>query len=947
MVGNYVLLYNPFANRSPMTLTPGTRVGPYEVSAAIGAGGMGEVYRARDTRLNRDVAIKVLPDVFSSDPDRLGRFRREAQLLATLNHQNIAAIYGLEEAGIPPGTSALVLELVDGPTLADRIAAGPLPLEEALSIARQLVDALESAHELGIVHRDLKPSNVKVRTDGTVKVLDFGLAKALGGTGPGSPAGIGIDRPDLVASPTITSPALMTGAGLILGTAAYMAPEQAKGRVVDRRADIWAFACVLYEMLTGRRAFEGDDVSETLAFVLTREPAWGSLPADIPPAVQRLLRRCLQKNPSRRLRDISDARLDIDDALASPSGEDATGQAIARSAPAGPRLAWRALPWAMAGVAGVAATVAVVGWAPWREAPLAPEVRFEFPAAGTAAFMSISPDGRLVAYSAPQSTSGQTMIWIRPLDSLEARPLPGTEGAAIPDWSPDSRFIVFAAEQRLVKMEVTGRGAPQTLTSLPPGSTYQRAAWNHDGVIVFSNAGSLHRVAETGGPASELTEPDPSREETFHATPWFLPDGRHFLYSAWSANPEHRAIYVGSLDSATRVRLMPSEGKVMYTEPGFLVFMRSGMLMAQPFDADDLTFTGEAVPLADNVAYTGTTGAAAFHISATGTLVYRRAGEGVALSRELVWVDREGQRGKPLGPSMNANAIELSPDGRRVAGFEAFGSGSTTDIWVLDLDRAVRTRLTTNSAADNFPVWSPDSTEVVFHSNRVGRSALFRKPVNGAIAELQLLQMERGIIVRPRGWSRDGMYLLTERVTGGTVATQRDLIAFSLSGEQREVKEVPYIATPFDEGQATLAPNGRWVAYVSNEPGPYQVFVQPFPDPTGGKWQISITGGQYPRWRGDGRELYYVRTDGRLIAVSVTTEGAFEAGRETPLFQVPFPAASGVAVSIPYDVSKDGSRFLLSAQLTPRAADTVSNSSPITVVLNWPSRLRTPRVGRP
>ena len=931
-----------------MRLTPGTRIGSYEVAGLIGMGGMGEVYRARDTRLNRDVAVKVVPDLFSKDPDRLRRFKREAQLLGTLNHQNIAIVYGLEEADSlpgsgPPALSALVMELVDGPVLADRIAAGPLPFEEILSIARQLVDALEAAHGLGIVHRDLKPSNIKVRPDGTVKVLDFGLAKALNPaeavSAAGSPtpesAGDGLDPVD---SPTITSPVRMTTVGMILGTAAYMSPEQAKGRIVDKRADIWAFGCVLYEMLTGRRAFEGEDVSDTLAFVLTREPTWEALPADTPPALTRLLRRCLQKNPSRRLRDISDARLDIEESLEAPAAERSSHPSGSVS-PRRSSTAWRVLPWALAGVATVVATIALVKWAPWRGAPVAREIRFEIPAAGAPAYMSISPDGRRLAYAGPEGPDGQAILWIRDLDSLESRPLPGTEGASTPDWSPDSRFIVFAANQRLMKIDVGG-GPPQTLTALMADSLYQRATWSPEGVIVFSNGGRLRRVSDAGGAASDVSQPDSSLEEAFHATPWFLPDGRHFLYSAWSANSKHRAIYVGALDSTTRVRLMPSEGKVMYAEPGVLVFMRSGTLVAQPFDSRKLAFSGEAVPLAENVSFTETTGAAAFHISTTGTLIYRRTSADSGGGRELVWIDRAGRRVEFRDSATNATGIELSPDGKHVAGFEPFASvsGGTTDVWVLDLDRGVKTRLTTDPAADTYPIWKPDGSEIVFQSSRGGRSALFTKPADGAKGEQLLLAGEQGILLRPRGWSPDGKSLLIERSAVGGLGG-RDLTVIDRDAERAATKEKPYLATPFDEAQATLAPNGRWVAYVSNEAGSYQVFVQPFPDPTGGKWQVSTGGGQYPRWRRDGKELYYVRADRQLIAVQVNTEGAFAIGRETVLLQVPFNVSNSAPGDIPYDVSKDGSRFLISA---PDAASSVTlpNSSPITVVLNWQSRLR-------
>ena len=597
-----------------MALTPGTRLGVYEVTAQLGVGGMGEVYRATDTKLKRHVAIKILPSSFAADPDRLARFQREAEVLASLNHPNIAAIYGLEDAD---GVKALVMELVEGSTLAERIAQGPIPVNEALAIARQIAEALEAAHELGIVHRDLKPANIKVRPDGTVKVLDFGLAKAMTGAVEASPYG----RADVSMSPTITSPALNTGAGIILGTASYMSPEQARGKVVDKRSDVWAFGCVLYEMLTGRRAFAGDEVTDVLARVLERDVDLRAVPASVPPAVHRLLRRCLVKDPRQRLSGIDAARLEIDDALSAPPE-------IARAAPTGSRPWWERAAWAVA----VVGAAAVAGGAAYysRPAPAPPpEVHFEIPVTQMR-FLSdiaISPDGRRVAFAAA-TPSGRDGIWVRELDAPAARLLPGTENTVpqsmSPSWSPDGRYLVFAADGNLKKVDITG-GPPQTLTAL--GGQMGGATWNRDNVIIFaSNDHGLRRISASGGEVSAVSERDTSLEEIYHDNPVFLPDGRHFLYLAWSnAKPENRAIFIGSLDSPSRTRLMTAESNAAYSQ-GRLLFLRADTLVAQPFDPEGRQFTGEAVALGVRVAKVAQE-VGAFSVSDTGTLIYREPGD--------------------------------------------------------------------------------------------------------------------------------------------------------------------------------------------------------------------------------------------------------------------------------------------------------------------------------
>jgi len=585
-----------------MTLAAGTRIGPYEVTGSLGAGGMGEVYRAHDARLNRDVAVKIVPDLFAADGDRLARFDREAQVLAALNHPNIAQIHGLEQfdAG-----RALVMELVDGEDLAQRIARGPLPLDEALQIAKQIGDALEAAHELGIIHRDLKPANIRLRPDGTVKVLDFGLAKAL--DPPASSSGAA-----LANSPTLTSPVAMTRQGLILGTAAYMAPEQAKGKTVDRRADVWAFGCVLYEMLTGRRAFPGDDVTETLAAVVRAEPDWAALPPETHPAIRRLLTRCLEKNPRERASDIGMARIEINEALKTPA---------AIAPPASLRRPW--IPWAVAAVASVAAVAFGVAW---RARPLVDTrvIRTSIlpPAElanNPALRFAISPDGLRVAFTAPDST-GQIVLWVRPLDALTAQPLAGTAHALAPFWSWDSRMIAFIADGKLKKVDAAGGPVFMLAdcTPTPPG------AWNRDNVIVFTpRTGVLHRVSASGGKPVPVTTLDRAAGETTHVMPVFLPDGRRFLYTASGVGARVNGVFVGSLDGGPAIPVLPDVGSNATYAQGHLLYMQDTTLVAHRFDASTLKLSGEPLPIAEQVLINQITGTGAFSVSQTGFLAYQ------------------------------------------------------------------------------------------------------------------------------------------------------------------------------------------------------------------------------------------------------------------------------------------------------------------------------------
>ena len=664
-----------------MSLAPGTRLGAYDVLALIGAGGMGEVYRARDTKLNRDVALKVLPDSFANDPDRLARFTREAQTLASLNHPNIAHIHGLEESN---GVRALVMELVEGEDLSQRIARGAIPLDEALPIAKQIAEALEAAHEQGIIHRDLKPANIKVRADGTVKVLDFGLAKALEPTSALSA--------NASISPTITTPA-MTQAGMILGTAAYMSPEQARGKMVDKRADLWAFGVVLYEMLTGRRPFDGEDMTEVLGAVVRLEPPWEVLPADVPPPVRTLLQSCLVKDPRQRVADISIA-LFVLDKVASLAAPAVTAFAVpATSSMQRARLAW------MVATAAVlaAAALAIPAVRSLRETPplAPPETRTEIvtPATTDPTSFALSPDGRQIVFVA--SGDGASRLWLRSLAATTAQPLAGTEGAAYPFWSPDSRSLGFFADGKLKRLDIGG-GAPQTLATA--GS--RGGTWNADGVILFtpSVSGPLFRVPASGGQAVAVTKLD---RQTSHRFPFFLPDGRQFVFLA-QGTPETAGIYLGSLDSAETHRLTPADTAAVYLSSGWLLWVRAGTLVAQRLDLKGMALSGEPVTLADQVTSDLGSAAGAVTVSAAGVVAYRPGG---ASRRQLEWFDRSGKAlGSMGGPDENSLvAPSLSPDGRRVAVFRTVQSN--TDIWLLDGTRT--SRFTFDAASDRYPIWSP------------------------------------------------------------------------------------------------------------------------------------------------------------------------------------------------------------------------------------------------
>jgi Tol biopolymer transport system component len=880
-----------------MSLPAGSRLGPYEIGGPIGAGGMGEVYRARDGKLGRDAALKVLPTAFAADPDRMARFQREAQVLASLNHPHIAAIYGLEESD---GIQALAMELVEGPTLEDRIAQAPIPLEDALRIAQQVAEALEYAHEKGIVHRDLKPANVKLTPEGAAKVLDFGLAKAL--TDDQRSGG------DPFSSPTLTMRA--TQAGMILGTAAYMSPEQAHGKAADRRADIWSFAALLYEMLAGKRAFTGESVSDTLASVLKFEPDWEALPKDTPAAIRKLLHRCLTKDRQQRLQAIGEARIAIADYLANPA------EVAAAAKPADGRV----LPWAAAAVV-LGALALAVSFVHFRESPpvqrvtklslLPPEKTIFGP-------IVVSPDGRRLAFTATD-VSGKVQLWVRSLDSLSAQPLTAAEGGAFrPFWSPDSRFIGFFADNKLKKIEASG-GPPLTLCDAPMA---RGGAWNREGVIIAGGLNvPLFRVPAAGGEARPLTTLEQARRDIDHRWPVFLPDGQHYLYTVRSSLPDNAGIYLGALGSKERIRLLGDESNAAYvaaSDGGYLLFIRGETLMAQPFLAGKFQLSGEPFPVAEQLGFNSVFALGAFSVSENGVLVYDSTGSNV--DDQLTWFDRAGKRLGVVGERSRHMTPSLSPDERQVVidGLDPQARGF--DLYIIELTRGVSTRFTFDPRSDSAPVWSPDGSRIAFASNRESTYNLYQKIASGAGQDELLLKSDRTKL--PTDWSLDGRFLLYHEIDP---KTRYDLWVLPMSGDR---KPIPFLQTEFNERNGVFSPDGKWVAYDSDESRKKEVYVQPFPA-SGGKWQISKNGGTVAKWRRDGKELFYLGADGKMMAVAVTAGGTFQAGIPEPLFD------SHISSSLAkYAVTRDGRRFLIPS-VTVEAS-----SSPATVVINWTAGVR-------
>ena len=860
-----------------MTLTPGSRLGVYEVTAQIGEGGMGQVFRATDTRLKRQVAIKILPPSVAADHDRLARFQREAEVLASLNHPHIAGVYGLEESG---GVTALVMELIEGEDLSQRIARGRIPIDEALAIAKQIAEALEAAHEQGLIHRDLKPANIKVRADGTVKVLDFGLAKAVEPAGASSVSAMN--------SPTITSPA-MTEMGVVLGTAAYMAPEQARGKAVDKRTDIWAFGVVLFEMLTGRQPFPGDDISHVLARVIERDPDWTALPPTTPPLVVRLLRRCLEKDVRRRLRDIGDALLELTEA------DEDDAAAIAPSIR--PRhLALASLASILAGV-GIGA---MFGWL-WfsRDGAPAPLTvgRFSIPLSSESALtnldqlsVAISPDAQRIVYVAGDATP---QLFVRELDSRAAKAIAGTEGAASPFFAPDGQAVAFFANSAIKKLDIS-EGNVSTISVAGAGNP-RGGSWSRDGMIAYTPAPgtAVFSTSAEGRSPQPLTKLDDDRDEGAHHWPELLPNGNGILYvvgTSRAASWDERDIVAESLVTHERHIVAHGSG-ARYVPTGHVVIARGGSLFALPFDSDRLEATGTAIRIADTVTQSAS-GAAQFSVASNGTLIYVAGG---TRSRELVWVSRTGVITPVGAPPFTYWSVRISPDGRRLAlGVEAASYG----VWVYDLVRGTMTRPSLKGTSA-YPIWTPDGSRLTFNSTQSGGVLnLFWRPVYGSGDDERLAAGDA--IQIANSWSPDGQVLVYQQQ--GT-DTGRDVW---LLARDRPAEPRPILRHRFNEGGAVFSPDGRWLAYVSDESGQANVYVSSYPD-LAEKIPVSANGGGGPVWSRNGRELFFRANDAMMVA-DILPGTPLRIGKPRELFRGPFV---GTPYQADYDVTADGQRFVM------------------------------------
>jgi len=920
------------------------RIGGYRILSPLGAGGMGEVWRAEDEKLGREVALKMLPAEFAGDTERMARFEREAKVLASLNHPNIATLFGLEsiasetetetetgtgadsDAGSSPQTSTpsppqppspsnlvtfLVMELVEGEDLSERIARGAIPVDEAVSIGRQIAEALEAAHEAGIVHRDLKPANIKLRPDGTVKVLDFGLAKAWETESADS---------SLSLSPTMTQHA--TAAGLILGTAAYMSPEQAAGTAADQRADIWAFGVVFWEMLTGHKLFAGETVSHVLASVLKDEVDLDELPESTPSKIRELIARCLQRKPRQRLQAIGDARIVLEDYERDPEAFAVT------STPAKERILdsrrpKTVVPWVITAVA--LSLFFLAAWFATRtDDDIRPVLRAEISAPqGTAygleAFHpgagAISPDGATIAFSAVDE-DGTRLLWVRRVQDATARPLPGTDRAGYPFWSPDSRHIgFFTSDGKLRRIDSTG-GPPVTICAAANG---KGGSWSEDGRILFAPAhnSTIFMVSASGGEPVQVTEMVSGI--TGHRFPIWISPGNYLFLSRSTAGTESDRVMIGNVDETGPGQELLAAASNVAVASGHLLFIREGTLMARPFDVETVSFLGDATPVSEDVMVISGARLGAFSASETGLLIYNTGA--VDLRSELVWFDRDGEEAESLGIGNLFFDLAISADGRYASVAELESGAGTPDVWVFDLQRNLRTRFTFDSTNDWYPAWSPDGAQIAFASSRNGTNDIWVKGVGGS-GEAVLLYEEPEFNLHPQSWSPDGKLLTYERVSPDN---NSDIWAIGADGSQ----PTELVASSFSETYPAISPDGRWMAYVSDESGSNEVYVTTFPEPAR-RWQISTNGGTYPRWRDDGSELFFVRAGGDLHTAEIDGSGqTLVVGEISDLFS--WNMSAGLRNT--FDVSPDGQRVLLIRGLAS------SDTEPLRVVLNWDTEL--------
>ena len=856
---------------------------------------MGEVYRARDTRLERTVAIKILPAQFSSDPVRKQRFEREAKTISSLNHPHICTLHDI---GHQDGIDYLVMECVEGKTLAKRLEKGPLPLDQVLKFGAQIADALDKAHRSGIVHRDLKPGNIMLTPAGA-KLLDFGLAK------PALP---------LATAATLTAAAKqspVTEQGTIIGTFQFMSPEQVEGKEVDGRSDIFSLGAVLYEMLTGRRAFEGKSQLSVASAILEKEPApISSVKPMTPPALDHAVKKCLAKPPDERWQSASDLASEL--MWITESNGQAAGTAFGEA----PGKTRRRAAWLIAGVLAGAAIVGAVRWPSSKP----PEEAMYFPAPMpfSARDIAVAPNGHAIAVIAYLESARRNALWIYELGSQSASNLADTEGANFPFWSPDNRSIAFFADGKLKKVEVSG-GPVQTVCDAPSG---RGGTWNKDGVIVFTpdarSGVALYRVSASGGTVTTVSNLDKSRGELSHRWPMFLPDGTHYLYMAtnFAGQKSVDAIFVGSLDSNEKRFVVEATANAAYAAPGYLLFYRDKALFAQRFDLKRFALTGEPTTILNDIQYQPQVKRAVFGASEKGVLA-AQSGIGVALS-ELLWFDRKGKEVGAVGrPDVYGNVF-LAPNGKSVAVSMTDIASQNTDIWTYDLQRGGAKRLTFDPAADSVPIWSPDAARLVFASNRTSFNDLHIKNSDGAQEEKSIVHGD--IDKFPNDWSRDGKYILYTQDT--------DLWFVTLP----ELKSSLFLKAPSVLRNGQFSPDGKWVAYSSNESGKWEIYVTSFPEPRG-KWQVSAGGGEQPRWRGDGKELFYISSDGKIMAAPVTTGANFDASTPVALFQVTPRQPVPIYDLFVYDVSRDGQRFLINTELKQ------AGSAPMSIVLNWTAKL--------
>jgi Tol biopolymer transport system component len=880
----------------------GAKIGRYEIRSKLGEGGMGEVYRALDPAINREVAIKVLPAAFSTDKERLARFEQEAQAVGALNHPNILVIHHID---VHEGAPYIVSELLEGETLRERLGGVALSLRKALDYALQIAQGLAAAHEKGIVHRDLKPENVFITKDGRLKILDFGLAK-LNSTGDG-----------IQSQTEVPTRRVNTDPGVVMGTIGYMSPEQLRGKPADQRSDIFSFGAILYEMLSGRRAFRGESTADTISSILREDPPdlSGTNPT-INPALERVVNHCLEKNPEERFHSARDLAFAVE-ALSGTAGTTSAQTTILGALPPAKWKKREMLAWSVAAL--LLLTVLVFSWLYFKR-PAAAEPPTSFVVAmpkdaTEVSSLAISPDGRSLAFVA--IVQGKRSLFVRSMASLQAQPLPGTDDAHFPFWSADSRYIGFFSNNKLKKIEAGG-GPIQTLCDAqsPYGGT-----WSAEGVILISlDTKGINRVPAAGGTPTPVLPLDESRKELAQAWPYFLPDGRHFLYQSWNGRSDSSALCVAAIDGSDRKLLLTADSSPAYAAGGYLLFARGTTLMGQSFDIRALKLTGDPFPVVEQIGYNYSNSNSTVSVSATGAMAYLA---NTTMDRELVWFDRSGKRQETVGPAADINDIVLSPDGKRLAMQRLVDTNS--DIWLMDLSRGVPSRFTFDAATEDNPVWSPDGSEIVFSSGAGNADVLlnlYKKPATGVGNPQMLLQTD--LAKEATDWSRDGRFIIFH------VSDQKNAFDIWILPLFGDGKPYPFLQTQFEESQAHFSPDGHWIAYTSNETGRNEVYVQTFPQ-SGGKWLVSSGGGAQPHWRGDGKELFYIAPDRTLIAVDVNAGATFETGAPKPLFGTQVNAYNAPNR---YVVAPDGQRFLINS-----AAGEV-NQTPITVVLNWTSGLK-------